>query len=74
MPLPGSPEGFEDHIDRLIREAVQRGEFDDLPGTGKPIPGAGSKDDDLWWIRRWVRQNLGEDEPESQDEDSSSSS
>ncbi|MBI3972709.1 MAG: DUF1992 domain-containing protein [Chloroflexi bacterium] len=25
------------HVDRLIREAQERGEFDNLPGTGKPL-------------------------------------
>lgn len=44
-------------VERLVREAAERGEFDDLPGEGKPIPGAGRIDDDLWWVRRWVRRN-----------------
>jgi hypothetical protein len=30
--------GFETWIDRQIREAQERGEFDDLPGAGKPLP------------------------------------
>jgi hypothetical protein len=29
----------EDWIERQIREAQERGAFDDLPGAGKPIPG-----------------------------------
>jgi hypothetical protein len=29
---------FETWADRQIREAEERGEFDDLPGKGKPIP------------------------------------
>ncbi len=52
---PGEP--VEKHVDRLIREAMERGEFDDLPGKGKPIPGAGIKDDEYWWFRRWVKRN-----------------
>ena len=28
---------YEPLIDRLIREATDRGEFDDLPGSGQPI-------------------------------------
>jgi DnaJ family protein C protein 28 len=28
---------WEPLIDRLIRESMERGEFDDLPGTGQPI-------------------------------------
>ena len=34
-----------------IREAMARGEFDDLPLKGRPIPGLGQPDDDHWWIR-----------------------
>ena len=57
MPI-GPPDGFEANIDRIIREAMDSGEFDDLPGEGKPIPGAGSVDDEYWWIREWVKRNL----------------
>ena len=41
----------------MIREAIEKGEFDDLPGEGSPIPGAGRVDDELWWVRRWVERN-----------------
>ncbi len=74
MPLPGTPERFESHVDRLIREAMERGEFDDLPGTGRPIPGTGTNDDELWWIRRWLKRNLRGDQPETDDPDASRSS
>jgi Domain of unknown function (DUF1992) len=47
---------FESWIDRQIREATERGEFDRLPGAGKPIPGAGQPDDELWWVRDFVRR------------------
>jgi hypothetical protein len=47
----------EQLVDRLIREAMESGEFDDLPGVGKPIPGAGKPDDEYWWFRNWVRRN-----------------
>jgi len=50
-------EPFETFVDRMIREAVERGEFDDLPGKGKPIPGVGTADTEGWWIRRWVERN-----------------
>lgn len=30
-------EGWDNWVDRAIREAQQRGEFDDLPGAGKPL-------------------------------------
>jgi len=48
--------GYESWIDRQIREAQERGEFDNLPGTGKPIPGAGGPDDELWWVKDFVRR------------------
>ena len=48
--------------ERLIREAMEAGEFDELPGTGRPLPGAGMPDDDLWWVREWARRRLQEGE------------
>ena len=30
---------FEDWIERQVREAQERGEFDHLPGAGAPLPG-----------------------------------
>ena len=45
------------HVERLIRKAMEAGEFDDLPGTGRPIPGSGSVDDELWWVRSWLQRN-----------------
>ena len=42
---------FESWIDRQIREATERGEFDNLPGAGKPIPGLNGRDDENWWIK-----------------------
>lgn len=74
MPLPGSSERFESHVDRLIREATERGDFDDLPGTGRPIPGTGTKDDEMWWVRRWLKRNLSADKPDPQTQDPRSSS
>ncbi|MEU6424471.1 DUF1992 domain-containing protein [Microbispora sp. NPDC046973] len=50
---------FESWIDRQIREAAERGEFDDLPGAGKPIPGQGKPYDEMWWIKQKMRaENL----------------
>lgn len=28
---------FHDYIEEIVHEAVERGEFDNLPGTGKPL-------------------------------------
>lgn len=50
--------GFESWIDRQIREARERGAFDNLPGAGKPIPGL-KRHDDNWWIKGLMeRENL----------------
>jgi len=44
-------EAFETFVDRQIREARERGDFDDLPGKGKPLAGLDDTDE-LWWVRR----------------------
>lgn len=50
---------YESAFDRQIREAEERGDFKDLPGKGKPIPGAGSHYDEDWWLKQWIaRENL----------------
>ena len=38
---------YERPVDRAIREAAERGAFDNLPGSGKPLPDTGPADD-LW--------------------------
>ncbi|MEU4049911.1 DUF1992 domain-containing protein [Streptomyces olivaceus] len=44
---------FESWVDRQIRDADARGEFAELPGAGKPLPGElDSTYDELWWVRR----------------------
>ncbi|QFY13602.1 DUF1992 domain-containing protein [Nonomuraea phyllanthi] len=45
---------FESWVDRQIREAEERGAFDDLPCAGKPIPGLDRPHDDMWWIKQKV--------------------
>ena len=50
---------FETWIDAQIREARERGEFDNLPGAGKPLASIDIHDDDMWWIKQWLkRENL----------------
>jgi hypothetical protein len=46
---------WESWIDRQIREATERGEFDDLPGAGKPIPDLDKPHDEMWWVKRKLR-------------------
>lgn len=45
---------FETWIDRQIREATERGEFDDLPGAGKPLPNRGELNDENWWVKQKI--------------------
>ena len=45
---------FDDWIDDQIRDAQERGEFDDLPGKGKPLTGLDGTHDELWWIKQWL--------------------
>ncbi len=47
--------GWESWIDRKIREAEDRGEFDDLPGAGQPIPDLDKPYDENWWVRGKLR-------------------
>ncbi|TWT63512.1 DnaJ family domain-containing protein [Rubinisphaera italica] len=49
-------ESYEAFADRLIREAEARGEFANLPGLGKPIPGIDQPRDDNWWIKEKLRR------------------
>lgn len=50
---------FESWVDRQIREAEERGAFDELPGAGKPLPGLDQPYDELWWVReKLARENV----------------
>src|SRR5262245_31649808 len=51
---PGVP--WESFVEQQIREARERGEFDDLPGHGKPLPDLDRPRDELWWVRKKLRQ------------------
>lgn len=42
----------ESAVDRAIREAAERGAFENLPGRGRPLPHL--DDDELGWVRRWM--------------------
>lgn len=46
-------------VETSIQQAIRRGEFDDLPGAGKPLPDLGGAHDPNWWIRRKIEnENL----------------
>ncbi|MEV7524816.1 DUF1992 domain-containing protein [Streptomyces sp. NPDC091371] len=42
---------IESWVDRQIREAADRGEFENLPGWGKPLASLDAPYDELWWIK-----------------------
>jgi hypothetical protein len=51
--------GYETWVDRQIREAQERGEFDNLRGAGEPLKGLGGREDENWWIKGLLeRENL----------------
>jgi hypothetical protein len=46
-------------VDLQVRQAMERGEFDDLPGQGKPIEDLGVEHDPDWWVKKLVeRENI----------------
>jgi hypothetical protein len=47
---------YESAIDRQIRMAQERGDFDDLPGKGKPLAALSGPDDENWWVRQFVQR------------------
>ena len=49
---------YETALDRAIREAAERGAFDDLPGAGKPLPMRNSGDPDWWLKDLMVREGI----------------
>lgn len=53
---PGPHAGYESPVDRAIRESVERGEFDDLPGAGKPLPPSAPGDP---LLRRYLQTGDG---------------
>jgi hypothetical protein len=43
-------------IEGQIREAMERGEFDDLAGAGKPLPNIDQAHDEMWWLKEKLRR------------------
>lgn len=46
---------WESWVDALVREGRDRGDFDNLPGHGKPIEGLDKPHDELWWVRKKLK-------------------
>src|SRR3954447_14758609 len=47
---------YETAIDRQLRKAAERGEFDNLSGTGKPLADHGREYEDDWWVKDWLQR------------------
>jgi hypothetical protein len=43
---------WESWVERQIREGIERGEFEGLPGEGEPIADIDRPRDELWWVRQ----------------------
>ena len=46
----------QEWVDHQLRIAMERGDFDNLPGAGKPIKDLGAQHDPDWWIKRLVER------------------
>lgn len=47
---------WESWIDEQIREAREEGAFDNLSGTGKPLPDIDKPYDPDWWTKQLIRR------------------
>jgi hypothetical protein len=47
---------FESWVDRQIRTSQERGDFENLSGAGKPLPGAGQPVEEDWWIKEYIHR------------------
>jgi hypothetical protein len=46
----------QEWVDQQLRIAMERGDFDNLPGAGKPIKDLGTQHDPDWWIKRLIER------------------
>ena len=46
----------DEWVDHQLRIAMERGDFDNLPGAGKPIKDLGTQHDPDWWIKRLIER------------------
>jgi Domain of unknown function (DUF1992) len=47
---------WETWIEELIHNAREAGEFEDLEGAGKPIPGITDPYDPDWWVKKLLQR------------------
>jgi len=51
---PGRP--WKSWVEEQIQQAQREGEFDQLEGKGKPIPGLDAPYDPLWWVKKLIER------------------
>lgn len=59
--IAGQPrmEARAQYVEISIQQAIRRGDFDNLPGTGKPLTNLHQTYDPNWWIRQKIeRENI----------------
>ena len=44
------------YVETALQQAIRRGEFDNLPGAGKPLQGLTDRHDPDWWIRQKIER------------------
>jgi hypothetical protein len=55
-PRPSTQAERSAYVENAIQQAIRRGEFDNLPGAGKPLEGLTGRHDPDWWIRRKIER------------------
>lgn len=53
---PSEPPVAESWVERQIREAAERGEFDGLDGAGEPLAVLDEPYEPTWWVKRWLER------------------
>ncbi|WP_228387206.1 DnaJ family domain-containing protein, partial [Ornithinicoccus halotolerans] len=47
---------MQTYVEQTIQQAQRRGDFDDLPGKGRPLRGLDQPDDPDWWVKQLVER------------------
>ncbi|MGB5951891.1 MAG: DUF1992 domain-containing protein [Ornithinimicrobium sp.] len=53
---PATPEQIDSWVEHSIKAAQRRGDFDNLPGAGKPLAGLDQPNDPDWWIKGLIQR------------------
>lgn len=49
-------QSWESYTDALFHQAERNGEFSNLPGAGRPIPGLDQPYDENWWLKQMLQR------------------